>query len=303
MSSRKRRRVQVKRFGLFLAFVLLSATILPVMGFGDNSKTETGIIFGRGDDVDLKLDIAVPGTGSGPFPALIYIFGGGWGYYSGSRSQCPIQLAAAEGYVAATVDYRLTNVKENGKTKYLFPAQLYDVKAAVRWMRANASRYNIDPDRIGIVGWSSGAHLALLLGLTSPADGLEGNSGNAGYSSRVQAVVAMAGMVEAVSFYKTTNVPARVAALLGGSPEEVPDQYVKASPLTYESKDDPPVLFIQGDADTSCPLAQAELLQKNAASVGASFVLLVKKGVGHQDFYGDPEVWSFLDRNLASSAR
>jgi acetyl esterase/lipase len=285
------------------AVALLLLCKVPAPCFAGNIKVDHDVIFGKGGTVDLKLDIAYPSQGKGPFPALIYIFGGGWGYYSGDRSQCieAIQAAAQRGYVAATVDYRLTNVKENGKTKFLFPAQLYDVKSAVRWMRANASRYHIDPDRIGTVGWSSGGHLALLLGLTAPTDGLEGDSGNAGYSSRVQAVVAMAGMVEAVSFYNQTNVPARVAALLGGDPKEVPNQYTKASPLSYVSVDDPPVLFLQGDVDTSCLPAQADLLAKKAAKVGLTFSLVVKKGAGHQSFYDDPQVWTFLDKYLAKA--
>lgn len=292
------------RFASFISIItLLLLFRVQIPCIADDIKVDHNVIFGQGGGVDLKLDIASPGQGKGPFPALIYIFGGGWGYYSGDRSQCigAIQAAAKRGYVAATVDYRLTNVIENGKTKFIFPAQLYDVKAAVRWMRANASRYRIDPDRIGTVGWSSGGHLALLLGLTAPTDGLEGDSGNAGYSSRVQAVVAMAGMVEAVSFYNQTNVPARVAALLGGDPKEVPGQYAKASPLSYVSFDDPPILFLQGDVDTSCPPAQADLLAKKASEVGSIFSLVVKKGAGHQSFYDDPEVWTFLDKYLAKA--
>ncbi len=274
-----------------------AAQVGPDAGAWENRHD---VVFGHGGDLDLKLDIALPGHGKGPFPALVYIFGGGWGFYSGSRSQCAVAImrAAEKGYVAATIDYRLTSVKENGKTKYTFPAQLYDAKAAVRWMRANASRYNIDPDRIGVVGWSSGGHLALLVGLVGPADGLEGDSGNVGYSSKVQAVVAMAGMVEAVSFYEKTNAPQRVAWLLGGDPKEVPDQYTKASPLTYVSADDPPVLFMQGDADTSCPPAQAELLAKKASAVGMPFSLVIEKGAGHVAFYDYPEVWEFLSKNL-----
>jgi acetyl esterase/lipase len=261
---------------------------------------ENDVVFGRAGDVDLKLDLARPTVGKGPFPAVVFIFGGGWGYYSGDRHQCDniIQTAASKGYVAVTVDYRLTNVKENGKTKYLFPGQVYDVKCAVRWLRANAEKYDIDSNRIGAVGWSSGGHLALMLGLTDSSDNLEGQCGNAAYSSRVQAVVSMAGLVEAVSFYKNTNVPARVVALLGGAPEEVPEQYRTASPLTYVSKDDPPVLFLQGDRDTSCPPEQAELLMERMRVVGVPCTVIMKKGVGHQSFYGDEEVWSFLADHL-----
>jgi acetyl esterase/lipase len=281
-----------------MVFCLMS-TGFPLLA--DSAYTiETDVIFGRAADVDLKLDLARPNMGKGPFPALVYIFGGGWGYYSGNRGQCDpcIQTAASKGYVAVTVDYRLTNVKENGKTKYLFPNQLYDVKAAVRWLRANAEKYNIDPNRIGVVGWSSGGHLALMLGLTNSSDKLEGQSGNGDYSSSVQVVVCMAGLVEAVSFYRNTNVPERVVALLGGTPEVVPDQYRIASPLTFVSRDDPPVLFLQGDRDTSCPPEQAGFLIDKMHAVGASCALVVKKGLGHVSFYNDETVWSFLADHL-----
>jgi acetyl esterase/lipase len=286
---------------VFSCLLFLSSLPMPQVSFSEDTKIERGIVFGRGGDVDLKLDIAYPTFGDGPFPAIVYIFGGGWGYYSADRSQClnSIRYAATKGYVAATVDYRLTSVKVDGRTKYLFPAQLYDVKAAVRWMRANAQRYKIDPDRIAAVGWSSGAHLALLLGLTDPSDDLEGDCGNAEYSSRVQAVVATAGMVEAVSFYTNTNVPARVSALLGGDPIEVPEQYEKASPLTFLSAGDPPVLFIQGDSDFSCPPSQVNLLVTKAAAVGTLVSVLIKKGVGHVSQYDGIEQWDFLSKHLS----
>jgi len=95
-----------------------------------------GIVYGKGGDVELKLDLARPASGEGPFPALVFIFGGSW--YTGSRFQFYYESmrAAERGYVAVTVDYRLTNVRENGKVKYLFPAQVHDVKCAVRWLRA-----------------------------------------------------------------------------------------------------------------------------------------------------------------------
>lgn len=258
-------------------------------------KVIENITFGKGQETTLRLDLALPNQGKGPFPGLIYMYGGGWGYYGGSRSQClsAIESAANRGYVAATIDYRLT-------PKYEFPAPLYDAKAAIRWMRANAKQYRIDPNHIGVVGWSSGAHLALLAGVVSEADGLEGESGNAGYSSSVEAVVSMGGMVEAVSFYKQTNVPARVALLMGGTPDEVPDQYRRASPITYLSSGDPPTLLMQGDADTSCPPSQAEMFVQRAKEVGVPVSLVVKKGIGHVSFYEDEAVWAFLHKWLGS---
>jgi dipeptidyl aminopeptidase/acylaminoacyl peptidase len=137
-----------------------------------------------------------------------------------------------------------------------------------------------------------------MLGVTNPRNGFEGNGGNMEYSSRVQAVVAMAGLVEAVSFYRETNVPARVAWLLGGTPEEVPQQYVAASPLTYVDGTHPPVLFMQGQFDNSCPLKQAQLLESKMKEVGGDFTLILKKSGSHEPYWGEPAVWKFLDDHL-----
>jgi acetyl esterase/lipase len=154
---------------------------------------EKDLVYGKGGDVELKLNLARPTSDTGSFPALIFLFGGG--YHSGSKEhwRSDIKEAAKRGYVAVTIDYRLTNIKENGKTKYPFPAQIHDGKCAVRWLRANASKYKIDPNRIGVVGFSAGGNLALMLGLTDSSDGLEGDCGDGKISSRVQAVVNLAG--------------------------------------------------------------------------------------------------------------
>lgn len=285
--------------------LVVVAAVLAFSSCSNSPKqpiVEKDLTYGKGGDVDLKLDIALPARGRGPFPALVYIFGGGWGYYASNRAACPIEAAAARGYVAVTIDYRLTDVKENGKTKYLFPAQIYDVKAAIRWLRANAKKYRVDPARIGVVGFSSGGHLALLAGLTVPADGLEGEGGNDGYSSQVQAVVDMAGMVEATSFYRDTNVPERLALLVGGTPAEVPEQYKIVSPITYVRPGSPPLIVFQGQFDTSCPPSQSEMLVAKAKEAGVPVTLVVEKG-GHEACYGAPELWSFLDSILRAKVR
>lgn len=266
---------------------------------------ERGIIYGKGGDVELKLDLARPGRGEGPFPALVFIFGGSW--WTGSRAQFSYQIreAAERGYVAVSVDYRLTSVRESGKVKYPFPAQVHDVKCAVRWLRANATEYKIDPDHIGAAGWSSGAHLALMLGLTDASDGLEGECGDLNYSSRVQAVVSLAGPTAFITFDEEIRyfpIPSSIA-LIGGTPEEVPEQARMASPLTYVSKDDPPVLIIHGDRDPQVPPKQAELLDAKMKEVGASHTLILVTGAGHDatqlvNFYEDYPLWDFFDRHL-----
>ena len=260
---------------------------------------ENDIVYGKGGDVDLTLDLARPEKGR-RLPALIFIFGGSW--RSGSRTQYSAEIweAAERGYVAVTIDYRLTSkLNEHGKPKYQFPAQIHDVKCAVSWLRANAKKYKIDPNRIGAVGWSSGGHLALMLGLTDPSDGLEGECGKSKYSSRVQAVVSLAGTSDLLSRYNQSSISVvSIEDLLGGTPEEVPEQYKKASPITYVSKDDPPVLSIQGNMDyKAVPSKQAERLDSKMGGVGASHTLIIKEGKDH-GIAVDNDVWDFFDEHL-----
>jgi acetyl esterase/lipase len=163
----------MKKLFIIALVVLVGVTAAGVNGFAqkaDQPLLEQGITYVVADGVELKLDLARPSTGKGPFPALIYLAGNGWGWSSswGDRTQHEIQIidAAHRGYVAATVDFR-----ETGESKYPFPAQVYDVKAAVRWLHANAEKYDIDPNHIGAAGWASGGHLALMLGLTEASEG------------------------------------------------------------------------------------------------------------------------------------
>jgi len=288
-------------FGFFILAIISCAFFKTGLAEEKAFIWEPSITYGKGGDAELKLDLARPASGKGPFPALIFMHGSGWGWYRVGRRQysSAITKAAERGYVAVTVDCRLTSVKENDKTKYLFPVQVYDVKCAVRWLRANAKKYKIDPNRIGAVGWASGGHMALMLGLTDPSHGLEGECGNSKFSSRVQAVVNLAGPTELISLYhESRSASIKLVEFLGGTPEEVPDQYKIASPLTYISKDDPPVLTIHGDRDTLIPPKQAELLDAKMKEAGASHMLIINKGVGHVNFWDDNAVWDFFDKHL-----
>jgi acetyl esterase/lipase len=255
-------------------------------------RVEEGVVYGKGGDVDLKLDLARPAAGDGPFAALVFIHAGGWKIGSRAMYRREIERAAARGYVAVTVTYRLTDVQTDGtrrdawgdgRPKYPWPAQIHDVKAAVRWLRANAARYRIDPDRIGATGASAGGHLSLLLGLTRPKDGLEGDGGHAEFSSRVQAVVNVFGPVDLTRLYPTTIELVRggLRDCLGGRPDQVPARYREASPLTYVSADAPPTLTIQGDKDVFVPLEQAKVLDEAMNKAGARHTLIVVPGGDH----------------------
>jgi acetyl esterase/lipase len=283
-----------------LLTVVVSVHVTHKTGLAEENDyiVEEGIIYGQTDDFELSLDLARPTKGGGPYPALIFIHGGWWRAKSRKDYAQNIRKAAERGYVAITVDHRLTSATKGGKVRYPFPAQVHDVKCAARWLRANAKKYNIDPKRIGAVGWSSGGHLALMLGLTDSSDKLEGKCGKMRYSSNVQAVVNLAGITELESCYHGSRVgKLPIQKLLGGTPDEIPQSYKTASPISFVSKDDPPVLTIQGDEDPYVPPSQAVLLDNKMKDVGASHSLILMKDQGHVVVVDDT-VWDFFDAHL-----
>jgi acetyl esterase/lipase len=177
----------VKRVVVLTSWALaIVALLLVVTARLSDSEIviERDLAYGKGADTELKLDLAMPKTGAGPFPAVVFLHGEGW--RAGNRQQMNhfIEGMARLGYVGVTVEYRLVPAAR-------FPAQIEDCKAAVRWLRANAKKYRIRPDRIGVVGFSAGGHLASMLGVTGKEDGFEGVGGNPEQSSRVQAVVSL----------------------------------------------------------------------------------------------------------------
>ena len=284
-------------------FVLLAALAVPASAFPAEMAVEEGITYGKGGDVDLKLDLARP-EGEGPFPAIVFIHGGGWrgGNRIGYRKA--IEESARRGYVAVTVSYRLTEPGENGKARTPFPAQVHDVKTAVRWLRANADKYHVDKNRIGATGGSAGGHLSLMVGLTDDSANLEGEGGHGDQSSRVQAVVNVFGPTDMAHLHKTSNGAAPiVASFLDGKPDEAAERYKQSSPITYVSKDDPPVLTLHGSSDRLVPPDQAERLDKAMKDAGASHTLLLLEGQGH-GFQGDAArkaneaMYEFFDKHL-----
>lgn len=293
---------------------LLLVSLIHSVTFADEAtsqltakpQTEYGITYGHAGDVELKLDLARP-AGEGPFPAIVFIHGGGWAYGHRKTYHKRIEEAARRGYVAVTVSYRLMQFdpekKETTQADPIFPAQVHDVKAAVRWLRANAKKYHVDPNRIGVNGGSAGGHLSLMVGLTDPESKLEGNNGNEDQSSRVQAVVNEFGPTEMVECYQKSSVDWCFRLFMGGKPEEAPTNYASASPITYVSSDDPPVLSLQGDRDKLVPVTQATLLDEKMKEAGAPHTLMILKDQGH-GFKGEDRkkaenaMWDFFDQHL-----
>ncbi len=198
----------------------------------------------------LLMDVFVPRTRiRRPTPAVLWLHGGGWerGDKNGSSGA---RFLASAGFVTASIYYRLS-----GEAK--FPADLEDCKCAVRYLRANAERYGLDPDRIGIAGASSGGHLALLVGLADQKAGLEGFGGWPNVSSRVSAVVSYYGPTDltAIAADFGTRAQAAITKLIGVASQESPAAYWRASPIAYVAPGKPPILMVHGDGDTLVPFA------------------------------------------------
>ena len=241
----------------------------------DDVKFEAGVEYANPDDQHLMLNIARPKTGDGPFPAIVCIHGGG--FRAGKREGYDglIIRLAQKGFVAMTVSYRLA-------PKYPFPAAVHDTKAAVRWARANAAKYQIDPTRIGTTGGSAGGHLAQFLALTAGVAEFEGNGGNAKESSAVACVVNVYGPSDFTKSYGKSVDAAEVLPLfLGGNLETARKQHLKASPLYWVTPNAAPTLCIHGTEDKYVAHEQAVWLVDKLKACGADAELLTLEGAGH----------------------
>jgi acetyl esterase/lipase len=230
----------------------------------------------------LKLDLYLPTETPGPFPAVVYIHGGGW--RAGERSQFRPQAIhmASRGFVGAAIDHRL--VPDD-----LFPAALHDAKAAVRWLRASADTYNIDPSRIGVAGGSSGGHLAALVGTTDGVADFEGG-GNLTFSSAVQAVAAFNPIIDLVDFLEREDWWAVdiIELLLGVSFADDPDAWANASPISHVTAAAPPFLLLHGTDDETVPYAQSVDMMNALIEVGVVAELFTADGAGHGFFNDSP---------------
>jgi acetyl esterase/lipase len=272
-------------FAILASVTLVIATVVVARYLHADVKVQGGIVYGKGGDTNLKLDLARPQHEDGPRPAVIFIHGGGWAAGHRWAHRRHIKSAAERGYVAVSISYRLMKFdhkkKETTTATPTFPAQVHDAKAAVRWLRANAAKFNVDPNRIGVVGFSAGGHLALMLGLTDHSANLEGQGGHSDQSSRVQAVVNFFGPTAMAECYSESRLRWLFRLFLDGKPDEVPNRYKASSPVTYATQDDPPVLTIQGDRDVIVPVSQAHLLDATMKEAGASHTLMILKGQPH----------------------
>jgi len=256
----------------------------------------------------LLMDVFVPQHRTRtPTPAVLWIHGGGWerGDKNGNSGA---QLLADEGFVTASLFYRLSGDSP-------FPADIEDCKCAIRFLRANAAKYGVDPDRVGVAGASAGGHLAKLVATADQSAGLEGNGGWQNVSSKVQAASAYYGVsdftVGATQFQHHTGLV--VLKLFRGTEKDKPELYRKASPIFYVSKDDPPLLLVHGEKDDLVPFDQSVRMAEAYRRAALSVEFIAVKNAGH-DFeqVGDAPVSpsveairqrtiDFFERNLVSA--
>lgn len=290
---------------MFAVLVTSTVLVLPALGqqttpparLPDNVIFGPNIEYANPDGQHLQLDMASPKTGTGPFPAIICIHGGGFraGTRQGYDSLC-IKLAE-RGYVSVTVSYRLA-------PKYPFPAAVHDVKAAVRWLRANAGKYRIDPDRIGVMGGSAGGHLAQFLSVTAHVPELEGDVGTTGQSSKVACVVNYYGPSDFTRSYGKSVDAAEVLPLfLGGNLQEARHRHIVASPLYWVTPQAAPTLCIHGTEDKYVAYEQATWLIDRLKAADVDAELLTLQGAGHGFKGADAEtaekaMFTFFDKHL-----
>jgi acetyl esterase/lipase len=288
----------------FIAVTLTTclSILSPTIAKADTPAADTyrGIQYSTESNVDL-MDIVVPTHSSDPKPIVVFVHGGAW--FFGGRGQYTNDQywLASHGYASATIDYRLSGVAP-------WPAQIQDCNCAIRYLRAHAVEYNIDPNRIAVWGDSAGGHLVAMLGLTSGNKTFEGRGGWSGYSSKVDAVLDFFGIsdIKALVAYPGVmqSIIDAVDKLLPAPPGQFDKIATDASPVTYAYKmHAPPFLIYCGDADEVVPPVQSKILYDALKKSHHDATLIVVPGAGHSDpkFYLPKQrivQLAFLDRTI-----
>jgi len=260
------------------ALCLLASLLAPLVEAMAVEPTQSDIEYATVDGHHLRLDLYRPPTKQA-CPVIVWIHGGAW--RAGSKNSVPIRNLVEHGFAIASVDYRLSPVAR-------FPAQAHDIKAAIRFLRANAAEYKLGTRKIVIAGASAGGHLAALVGVTNGVSELEGGVGqHLGESSAVQGIVSFYGAsnLQTILSQSTPHgLSVRIPALdlfLGGQPEAEPERARLASPVVHVDETDPPLLLIHGDQDPQMPINQSHELHARYKSFGLPVQFEVVHGAAH----------------------
>ncbi|HZP16601.1 MAG TPA: alpha/beta hydrolase [Terriglobales bacterium] len=268
------------------------------------TRVDRDLIFAKFGDKNLSLDLYRPAKQAGKLPVVVWIYGGAWMQRNKSAQVGHGSWLATHGYAVAVIDYRLSS-------EALFPAQINDCKAAVRWLRANAAKYGLDGEHVGAWGESSGGHLASMLGVTGDRSVL-GAQGDSSESSSVQAVVDFYGPTDFLQMdaHALPNSPFKHDApdspesrLVGGPIQQNASRVEAANPVKYVARNAPPFLIVHGEQDPLVPCHQSELLYEALKKEGAGVTFYKIAGAGHggPEFYNEMmrgAVLAFLDRHL-----
>ena len=285
-----------RKLGAPLACLLLFSSSIWA-GDADQPKLRE-MEYARVGEHALKLDLYVPAA-KPRAPLIVWVHGGAW--RSGSKDNMPLKRLVAEGYAVASVDYRLS-------TEAKFPAQIHDIKAAIRFLRGRSEELGFAAKEVVVAGDSAGGHLAALVGVSNGNAELEGEVGeDRAQNSRVQGIISFYGGSNLTTILKqstphglSVRVPA-LELLLGGQPENLPDLAKLASPVFHVDREDPPLLLLHGDQDPQMPINQAIELWGIYRKVSAPVQMEVVDGAGHggATFYDQDRlaiVRKFLER-------
>lgn len=261
-----------------LAAMLLFGLLVMKSATAETLRTLKDLEYARAGDTSLLLDLYIPATDTPP-PLVLWIHGGGW--RNGSKNNPSVLPLSERGFAVASVAYRLSPVAK-------FPAQVHDIKAAIRYLRGTAGQHGIDATKIAVTGGSAGGHLAALVGVTHRQRELEGELGDhRSQSSDVQAIVSFYGasnlttiLAQSTPHGLSVRVPA-LELLLGGSPDARPDAARLASPVFHVDRSDPPLLWFHGDQDPQMPINQAHEIAGAYKRAGAPATLEVVYGGAH----------------------
>ena len=243
-------------------------------------KLQRDVVYATVGDRKLVLDLYLPEKVSKPLPIVVWIHGGGW--RSGSKDGASARLGPllSKGYAGASIGYRLSG-------EAIFPAAIADCKGAIRYLRANAEKLGVDPDRIGVWGSSAGGHLVSLLGTSGDERKWDQHRTHANVSARVQAVCNWFGPSD---FLRMNDFPGRIdhdaarspeSLFIGGPIQENKEKVAAANPITYATADDPPFLHMHGDNDQAVPFNQSELLHAALKAKGVKTELYRVRNGGH----------------------
>ncbi|HEX2061121.1 MAG TPA: alpha/beta hydrolase [Thermoanaerobaculia bacterium] len=282
---------------------LLLVALLATPAMAGTFTTYEALEYASPGGTRLLMDLRVP-DGAGPHPVILYLHSGAW--ITGNRFGGPAIRQASRGYAVASIEYRLA-------PQHIWPAQIEDAKAAVRWLRANAARFRLDPERVGVFGASAGGHIGAVLGTSGGVESLEGlGHGNPQFSSRVKVVVDLYGPTDLLRIEEDKlpciplngNDPRMPPSLLMGCPIQQCKEWTRtASPMTYATPDDPPFLIMHGMLDCLVPYKQSVQLHEKLEATGVdSRLILIPKG-DHGGKAFDEEKYEkavddFLDRFL-----